>query len=340
MVDVLALTVSANPSAAKECLAVIRYCAETLKLPTSIGLSNISFGLPARELINSTFLAMAVGAGLTACIANPGNMRVMETLAAADLLCGKDAGAERFIAGYSGWKPGAGGAGGGTAERKGAAKAASLEDAVILGRREEIPELVQAQLTNGADPFSLVNDRLIPAITEVGRKYEVKEYFLPQLIRSAESMQAAFSLIRPYLESGGESKERPTIVTATVEGDIHDIGKNIVNLMLENHGFEVVDLGKDVSARTIVDAARAKGASVIGLSALMTTTMVRMEDTVALLHEERLGIPVMVGGAVVTQAFADKIGAFYAPDAVGAVRTAQKLAARDNGPRVSIPPCA
>lgn len=329
MVDVLALTVSANPLAAKECLAVIRYCAEVLKLPTSIGLSNISFGLPARELINSTFLSMAAGVGLSACIANPANARVMEVIAASDLLCGKDTGAERFIAGYSGWKAGGGGDPG-TSDVPGQrdAKVLRLEDAVILGRREEVPGLVQAELEAGAEPFALVNERLIPAITEVGRKYEIKEYFLPQLIRSAESMQAAFALIRPLLEKAGAQEERPVIIMATVEGDIHDIGKNIVNLMLENHGFTVVDLGKDVSARAIVDAAREKRAAVIGLSALMTTTMVRMQDTVVLLKKENLDIPVMVGGAVVTESFAEKIGASYSADAVGAVRTARQLASR------------
>ncbi|MDL2271633.1 homocysteine S-methyltransferase family protein [Desulfovibrio sp. OttesenSCG-928-I05] len=338
MVDVLALTVSANPMAARECLAVIRHCAEVLKLPTSMGLSNISFGLPARELINSTFLSMSIGAGLSACIANPGNARVMEALAASDLLNGKDEGAERFIGKYSGWTSGAGGTGGsgtaaspasGQVDAAGQGKAAmSLEDAVILGRKENIEELVAAALEKGEAPFALVNERLIPAITVVGGKYESKEYFLPQLIRSAEAMQAAFALLRPHLERDAGKAERPVIVTATVEGDIHDIGKNIVNLMLENHGFEVVDLGKDVTARSIVDAAREKNAAVIGLSALMTTTMIRMQDTVSLLQEEKLAIPVMVGGAVVTQTFAEKIGAAYSPDAVGAVRTAHELVAK------------
>ncbi len=329
MVDVLALTISANPLAARECLAVIRYCTEELKLPTTMGLSNISFGLPARELINSSFLSMAAGAGLSACIANPSSKRFMEETAAANLLTGKDHAAKAFISGYASWTGGSGGTipgGSGKKNNPGTeGKASSLSEAVVLGRKEDIPELVKAALEAEERPLDIVNKRLIPAIGEVGRKYERKEYFLPQLIRSAESMQAAFALLRPLLEETAAGEERPVIIMATVEGDIHDIGKNIVNLMLENHGFRVVDLGKDVKAEAIVAAAREKKADLIGLSALMTTTMVRMEDTLALVKENNLGIPVMVGGAVVTPEYARSIGAFYSSDAVDAVRVAKNL---------------
>ncbi len=332
MVDVLVLTVSANAMAARECAAVIRYCTETLALPTVAGLSNVSFGLPARDLINGAFLSMAAGAGLCACIANPGSARIREAVAAADLLGGKDPAAGRFIEGYSGWTGGSAPAGGVPvvgASSSGGSKASfsslSLEDAVILGRIDEITDLVRAELAAGADPFALVGDRLIPAITEVGKKYERKEYFLPQLIRSAETMQTAFAVVRPLLEKDARAGEKTVIVTATVEGDIHDIGKNIVNLMLRNHGFEVIDLGKDVPARAIVDAAKEKKAALIGLSALMTTTMVRMQDTVRLAAEEGLSVPVMVGGAVVTNDFAKTIGAWYSSDAVDAVRLAREL---------------
>ncbi|CAK7010174.1 MAG: Methionine synthase [Desulfovibrio sp.] len=326
LVDVLVLTVSANALAAMECLEVIRYCKNTLNLPTTAGLSNVSFGLPARELVNSAFLTMAIGAGMDACIANPGSARIREALAASDLLAGKDVGAERFIGGYTGWKPG----GGTTAPEPGAAAAEkggalSLTEAVVLGRMEEIVPLVEAALAGGRDPFTLVSEDLIPAITEVGAKYERKEYFLPQLIRSAETMQKAFGVVRPLLEKDDRAGMKKVILTATVEGDIHDIGKNIVNLMLRNHGFDVVDLGKDVPAAKIVEEALARNASAIGLSALMTTTMVRMEETVVMLKEKGANIPVMVGGAVVTPDFAEKIGAHYSSDAVDAVRVAREL---------------
>jgi 5-methyltetrahydrofolate--homocysteine methyltransferase len=332
LVDVLVLTVSANPMAAMECLKVIRYCKNTLGLPTTAGLSNVSFGLPARELINSVFLTMAIGAGMNACIANPGSSRIREAVAASDLLTGRDVGAERFIGGYTGWKSASGvpaetggavgGVSGGEPQKSGAL---SLRDAVILGRKEEIIPLVKAALEEGKDPLVLVSGELIPAITEVGGKYERKEYFLPQLIRSAETMQTAFGIVRPLLEKDARAGTKTVILTATVEGDIHDIGKNIVNLMLGNHGFDVVDLGKDVPATKIVEEALMRRTSAIGLSALMTTTMVRMEDTVKLLREKGADIPVMVGGAVVTPDFAEKIGAHYSSDAVDAVRVAREL---------------
>ena len=338
MVDILALSVSSTPSAALECLEVIRYCREVAGLPTTCGLSNISFGLPARELVNSTFFAAAAGAGLASCIANPQSRRIREVLDSANLLLGHDTGAERFVSGYAGWQsggpagaisqgsgPGAGGnvAVGGTASA--GAASLSLEDAVILGRKDNMAALVQAALDAGQEPFAIVGDRLIPAITEVGLKYEKKEYFLPQLIRSAEAMKGAFALLQPLLDKANTGGDRPVVVLATVEGDIHDIGKNIVALMLGNHGFDVRDLGKDVKAEAIVAAVREFKASLVGLSALMTTTMVRMEDTVRLLRQENLDTGVIVGGAVVTDAFAQSINAHYAKDAVDAVRVAKRL---------------
>ncbi len=333
MVDILALSASSSADAAKECLTFIRYCREVLHLPTVCGLSNISFGLPARELVNSTFLALAAGAGLSACIANPSSSRITEAVDATNLLFAHDEGAEAFIGKYAGWKSGVPGATGslgqpgqsGGASSRSAVSCTSIEQAVISGRRDSITALVQAALDAGDEPFSIVGERLIPAITEVGVKYERKEYFLPQLIRSAETMQTAFALLQPLLEKDVRSSHRPVVIMATVEGDIHDIGKNIVSLMLGNHGFEIVDLGKDVKATEIIDAARTHKASIIGLSALMTTTMVRMQDTVNLLQNNELSLPVMVGGAVVTDAFARSIGAHYARDAVDAVRLAQEL---------------
>jgi 5-methyltetrahydrofolate--homocysteine methyltransferase len=294
-------------------------------LPTAIGLSNVSFGLPARELINAAFLAMAAGAGLSACIANPGSRHIREVVDCADMLLHKDLHAARFIAGYAGWTPQSAGTGVASGEAKPAA-AKSLYDAVLHGDKENVLALLEAELVNGAQPFGLVQEKLIPAITEVGVRYERREYFLPQLIRSAETMQSAFARLKPLLEQERTGGARPVIVLATVEGDIHDIGKNIVALLLSNHGFEVVDAGKDVKAEEIVETASRHKAANIGLSALMTTTMVRMEDTVRLVKQRGLPARVMVGGAVLTAAYAQGIGADgYAADAVEAVRLAKSF---------------
>ncbi len=324
LVDVLALAVASKAEAAKEGLETIRWCTAH-GLPTTIGLSNVSFGLPARELVNTTFLSMCVGAGLSSCIANPSSRRLHEVKDTSDVLLGHDRDAAAFVNGYANWTPGSGGGADTSAFTR--LMATTLEEAVILGDRENVVSLVEKELKEGADPFELVRERLIPAITEVGARYERRDYFLPQLLRSAETMQTAFAHLKPLLERDPAAEEQHVIVLATVEGDIHDIGKNIVSLMLGNHGFKVVDLGKDVKADTIVQAAVDSGAELIGLSALMTTTMVRMQDTVELVREKGINVDVMVGGAVVTPAFADSIGAHYSVDAVDAVHLAQRLVA-------------
>lgn len=322
MVDILALSVSSKAEGGRECLEMARWC-RAQGLPTTIGLSNISFGLPARELLNASFLTMAAGAGLCSCIANPSAVRLREAIDAMRVLGGHDAQASSFISAYSEWKPA-----GGVVKRGngGAGAAKSLGEAVLSGDLDNVADLLEAELSAGAKPFVLVNDVLIPAITEVGSRYERREYFLPQLIRSAETMQKAFARLTPLLEAERRVGNLPVVVMATVEGDIHDIGKNIVCLLLGNHGFEVIDAGKDVPAEEIVDCAVRHNARIIGLSALMTTTMVRMEDTIRIVRERKLPIRVMVGGAAVTQAFAEAIGAdAYCEDAVCAVRTAQHL---------------
>lgn len=330
LVDVLALTISSSHEAGRACLETIRYCKD-VGLATSVGLSNISFGMPAREILNSAFLTMAAGAGLSACIANPSNSRFQEALNASNALMGKKDGVDSFVTNYASWKPDSSGSGSSGSPNsaspgKGENGELNLEQCVIEGRQSEIMPLLEAALKNGEKPFEIVQKRLIPAITIVGEKYERKEYFLPQLLKAAETMQAAFARIKPLLEENSDTASRPVIIMATVEGDIHDIGKNIVILMLGNHGFEVIDLGKDVSAEKIVEAAEQNNASLIGLSALMTTTMVRMEETISLLKEKGLAVKVMVGGAVVTKDYADSIGAEgYAADAVGSVRIAKQL---------------
>ncbi len=325
MVDVLALAVSSKGEAGRQCLETIRWCVRE-GLPTTIGLSNVSFGLPARELLNATFLGLSVGAGLSSCIGNPDNVRLREVCDTANVLLNKDANASDFIQNYAQWS----GANTGEVHSKKQGQrqesATSIFEAVLMGDKDGVVPLVQKELDAGADPMQLVQEKLIPAITEVGVKYETREYFLPQLIRSAETMQTAFKHVKPLLEKMRGQEKRPVIVLATVEGDIHDIGKNIVALLLGNHGFEVVDAGKDVKAEDIIRCAEEHEANLIGLSALMTTTMVRMEDTIKLVAERKLPMKVMVGGAVVTQAFADAIGAHgYSTDAVGAVRLAKSL---------------
>jgi len=338
-VDALALTVSSKPESARHCLQTIQACREQWNLPTVIGLSNISFGLPARELLNSTFLGMAMAHGLCAVIAHPGAGRVQEALAAGEVLLGRDAQARNFVHAFSGWTPGtaSGPASGPTSgpasgPNTAAAKAMprkqalTLSEAVIQGEMQHILPLLDQALEDGRQAGTVLDEDLIPAIMEVGRRYETREFFLPQLIRSAETMQRAFDRLTPLLSQDSARSRQGSIIMATVEGDIHDIGKNIVCLMLRNMGFVVHDLGKDVSAANIVEAARQKSAGLIGLSALMTTTMVRMEDTVRLVREQQLAVKVMIGGAVVTQRFADSIGADgFAADAVAATRLARRL---------------
>lgn len=322
MVDILALAVSSSADSALQCLEMTRWCAAN-GLPTTLGLSNLSFGLPARELLNATFLSLAAGAGLTSCIANPSAQRLREAADALKVLCNHDAHASSFIASYSGWKPGEGSV---QVRQGGGAAAKTLAEAVLNGDKENVLPLLDAELEKGADPFALVQEKLIPAITEVGARYERREYFLPQLIRAAETMQTAFAHLKPLLEASRGAEERPVVVMATVEGDIHDIGKNIVSLLLGNHGFDVVDAGKDVPAEAIVACALKHNARIIGLSALMTTTMVRMEDTINIVRDRGLPTKVLVGGAAVTQAFADAIGAdAYCADAVGAVKAAKQF---------------
>ncbi|GAB7024546.1 homocysteine S-methyltransferase family protein [Salidesulfovibrio brasiliensis] len=330
VVDALALTVSSKPEAARASLEFIRHCKEELGLATTIGLSNISFGLPARELLNSNFLALAMGAGLTSFISNPNSARLQETLHSVEVLLNRDQQAEKYISAYSDWQPGTPGSAAPSGSKGSAPSSTEGKDpvftAVVTGDKDAIVGLVEEKLSSGLRAMDVVNDLLIPGIMDVGVKYERKEYFLPQLLRSAEAMKTAFGRLEPLLKEESDGGAKPVVIMATVEGDIHDIGKNIVCLMLGNHGFEVVDLGKDVPADRIVAAAREHKASIIGLSALMTTTMVRMEDTVKLVREQGLEAKVIIGGAVVTEKFCNAIGADgWSTDALDAVKLAQSL---------------
>jgi 5-methyltetrahydrofolate--homocysteine methyltransferase len=324
LADGLTMTVSSDQGAARATLEVIEWCSKEFGCGTVIGLSNISFGMPQREWINASFLAMAISRGLTCAIANPAMKAVEGIRLASDVLTGNDRGCINYISRYSGEAK----ADIAQAEQEYKSTLELLYDCVIRGSSETVIELVKKAIEEGADAAAIVNKQLIPAITEVGDLYESGRYFLPQLIRSAETVKKAFGYLRPLLGSRRTelTEKRPVVVLATVKGDIHDIGKNIVGLMLGNHGFDVVDLGKDVDARTIVSGARESGADIIGLSALMTTTMTEMKNVIGLARAEGLKCKFMVGGAAVNSAFAEEIGADgYAEDANKAVRLAREL---------------
>jgi len=323
IVDGLVMTVSSDQRAAIETLELIRWCSRDFGVNTVIGLSNVSFGLPERTWINNAFVAMAAANGLTAAISNPSGEGLLPVKLAADVLSGRDKHGRNYIAYWTAKTKSAEP----TKIRSDRAVTAQIFDAVMDGNPEIMSGLLKKAIEERHKATALMNEQLIPAITRVGELFEKKEYFLPQLIRSAEAMEKAFEYLEPYIRETSEaSAEKYAIVLATVKGDVHDIGKNIVALMLRNYGFVVHDLGKDVDARVIVDKARESGAAIIGLSALMTTTMVQMKTVIDLARSERLQCRILVGGAVVNQAYADEIGADgYAGDAHAAVKLAQKM---------------
>lgn len=345
IVDGLVATVGANKNAALETLETIRYCKEDLKLCTTMGLSNISFGLPERPYVNGAFAAMAIASGLTMAIANPSNQLLMGISFASDLLRNKEGADIAYIEQIQRMVPlkeaalakAAQAAGDGKIQKSEKETDAGIEsdkkknpvfEAVLKGNKDGIVDIVKKELSKGTKPGEILDGLLIPAINEVGVLFDKQKYFLPQLISSANTMEQAVEYLEPLLKEGGSQEKMPTIVIATVEGDIHDIGKNLVALMLRNYGYDVIDLGKDVPADEIIAAAKEHNASIIVLSALMTTTMMRMKDTIALKKKENLDVKVMIGGAVTTQSFADEIGADgYSTDAADAVRLAKKLLA-------------
>ncbi|BCN32045.1 homocysteine S-methyltransferase family protein [Anaeromicropila herbilytica] len=348
VVDGLVNTVGANKKAALETLETIRYCKNELNLATIVGLSNISFGLPERQFVNSTFLAFAIKEGLTMAIANPSQSLLMNTAFASDLLCAVEDSDIRYINQVT-KNP---------VEIKNTIKVDSatkenvsnkekeiinsstdlhnkidsdltktvVYEDVIKGNRKSILDNVKKTLEQGIRPETIVDSILIPAINEVGSLFDKQIYFLPQLISSAEAMKTAIEYIEPMLKRDENSQKLGTIVIATVAGDIHDIGKNLVALMLKNYGFEVIDLGKDVPTETIIQTAKERKADVIGLSALMTTTMLEMKEVVDRVKKEKLNVQVIIGGAVITQSYADEIGADgYSKDAADAVKLVKRL---------------
>ena len=354
VVDGLVATVGANPKAALETLETIRYCKEN-GFATICGLSNISFAMPERSFVNTAFLTLAIQAGLTMAIANTSQELLMSCALAADLLLNKEEAALRYIE-YAG----------GVRERReekeaelakklallenqgttaktgtagNAAKEATadngpqinemqdkLKTAVLKGNRNGIVKITKEALESGEKPAELLNQVLLPAINQVGEFFDQGKYFLPQLIASAEAMKNSIEVLEPLLQTGGTGEEMPVVVIATVEGDIHDIGKNLVALMLKNHGFHVIDLGKDVPQAKILESAKEHHAEFIALSALMTTTMQRMREIVAAAKEEGITAKIIIGGAVITQEYADEIGADgYSKDAADAVKLAKSL---------------
>ncbi|MCR5674701.1 MAG: homocysteine S-methyltransferase family protein [Lachnospiraceae bacterium] len=342
VVDGLVATIGADPQAAVSVLDTVDWCREH-DLATICGLSNISFGLPERGYINTAFLTMAIDRGLTMAIANPSQELLVNAAFASDLLKVKEGSDSRYIermrryegTGAPGLAPVPGNGGAATpvvtktapAQEKKLTPAELVHEDVMLGNRRNIKADTEAAIKDGTAPEILLNDHLMTAINEVGALFNQGKYFLPQLIGSAEAMKLSISVLEPLLaESGAGREELPAIVFATVQGDVHDIGKNLVVLMLKNVGFTVYDLGKDVPKEEIVQAAINHDAKIIGLSALMTTTMQEMRHVVKLARERVPDVKIMIGGAVVTQEFADEIGAdAYTKDAAEAVRMAKKL---------------
>lgn len=331
VVDGLVATVGANKNAALETLQTISYCKNELQLATICGLSNISFGLPERINVNAAFLTMAIAHGLTMAIANPSQAMLMNAAFASDLLLNKESADVRYIERMNTHATSVVV----TATNKSSGNGPDqnrppIYEAVMKGNKERIIERVEAELQKGTTPEAIIDTILIPAINEVGDLFNKKIYFLPQLIASAETMEQAIQYLEPKLAKKNTGEKMPTIVIATVEGDIHDIGKNLVALMLRNYGYRVLDLGKDVPKEEIIETAVKEGASIIALSALMTTTMMRMKDVVEYAKKKKVKAKVMIGGAVITQSFADEIGADgYSRDAAEAVKVAGRLTGRE-----------
>lgn len=328
VIDALAMTISSEPEGAKVTLETLRRLRDEVKVNTVLGVSNISFGLPSRPVINSAFYTMAMMNGLSAGIINPSSEDMMKAWYAYHALMDFDPNCERYISRYSNAPAGvpagkpvtpAHGPGGNT-------PGMHLAAAIEKGLRDDAHSIT-LQLTEEKAPLDIINEELIPALNRVGDGFEKGTVFLPQLLMSAEAAKSAFAVLKEKMDKSGEVQEKKgTIVIATVKGDIHDIGKNIVKVLLENYSFDVIDLGKDVPPEKIVDTVLEKKASLAGLSALMTTTVVSMEETIRQLREKAPECRVMVGGAVLNQEYADMIGAdFYGKDAMQSVHYAQKV---------------
>lgn len=321
VMDALVLTISTGQDNAQITLETLRRIRYEMGLHTVLGVSNISFGLPERSRINTAFFTMAMNNGLSAGIVNPSSEPMMSAYYSFNALIGEDEQCMAYIANASQ-----------TADKSNAAPAAknsvlTLDEAIIKGLSESASEATVKLLEQNIDALTIINEKLIPALDVVGKGFEEKKMFLPQLLMSADAAKASFEAIKATLSKQGKNSEsKGKIVIATVKGDIHDIGKNIVKTLLENYGFDMIDLGKDVDPELILKTVQEHQVKLVGLSALMTTTVVNMEATIKLLREHHAGCKVMVGGAVLTQEYADMIGAdFYSKDAMGSVRYANEL---------------
>ena len=321
VMDALVLTISTGQDNAQVTLEALRRIRYEMGLHTVLGVSNISFGLPERSRINTAFFTMAMNNGLSAGIVNPSSEPMMSAYYSFNALIGEDKQCMAYIANASQ-----------TADKSSPAPAAknsalSLDEAIIKGLSESASEATVKLLEQNTDALTIINEKLIPALDVVGKGFEEKKMFLPQLLMSADAAKASFEAIKATLSKQGKNSEsKGKIVIATVKGDIHDIGKNIVKTLLENYGFDMIDLGKDVDPELILQTVQEHQVKLVGLSALMTTTVVNMEATIKLLREHHAGCKVMVGGAVLTQEYADMIGAdFYSKDAMGSVRYANEL---------------
>ena len=334
--DALCLAVSADVTSANVVLETLRRVRAELGCRTVLGVSNISFGLPGRPHLNAAFYTLAMGAGLSAAIINPLSAEMMAAWRAYRALTGRDRSCENWIAHAdalpSGSDKSVASPSGGSPRGSGALAASDtsspLTAAIRRGLKADAAEAARAELAAGCAPVEVIDGAIVPALEAVGRGFEAKTVFLPQLLMAADAAGAAFEVIRAALaKSGGApTKVKGPIVIATVKGDIHDIGKNIVRALLENYGFKVIDLGRDVAPETVLEAARRENCRLVGLSALMTTTVGFMEDTIKLIHAELPGCKVMVGGAVLTAEYAAEIHAdFYSRDAMGSVRIAEEM---------------
>lgn len=314
--DPLAMTVSADKMSAVTTLETVKKITEQLGCNTSLGVSNVSFGLPSRELVNAAFFTTAMENGLSAAIMNPYSARMMEAYYSFNVVKGLDDNCMDFInfASQQEVQP--------TVKHE---SSLTLKEAIEKGLKEKSSEITTAMLGENA-PLDIVNSHVIPALDDVGKRFEEKKLFLPQLLMSAEAAKASFEIIKAAMAADGNSVKKGNIVIATVHGDIHDIGKNIVKLLLENYGYNVIDLGKNVPPETVLNAVIENHAPLVGLSALMTTTVPAMEETVKLVKEKAPWCKTVVGGAVLTQDYADKIGADkYAADAMESVRYAETV---------------
>ncbi|MBR5473759.1 MAG: dihydropteroate synthase, partial [Clostridia bacterium] len=320
--DTLAMTISADTSAALATLDALNTIKSELACHTSLGVSNVSFGLPNRDAINSTFFAMALSRGLSAAIMNPYSADMMKSYYTFNALSGLDQNCSEYIAHADEFASTIQAA---TSVKSELNCSSELQHAIIKGFKDKAADIT-SQLLKTNKPLDIVNGDIIPALNTVGVGFENKTVYLPQLLMSAEAAKSAFEVIKSCVSTESAKQSDQTIVIATVHGDIHDIGKNIVKLLLQNYGFNVVDLGKDVHPQTVVEKVVELNAKIVGLSALMTTTVPAMQDTIALLKVKAPSCKTIVGGAVLTQDYADKIGADkYARDAMEAVRYAEEI---------------